>query len=86
MLTTKGLRLAPGTLPQSTTRHSTAQNVIVPPARIRYLAEITGTVRDYHAWATDQAAIARERQQLRAARRMLMRAGRQSYRRAEWTR
>ena len=74
-LTAKGLRLAPGALPQTSTRHSTAQNVIVPPARVRYLAEIAATVRDHHAWSADQARIARERQQLREARRMLAAAG-----------
>src|SRR5437899_4931278 len=56
-LTAKGLRLAQGTLPRTTTRNSTAQNVIVPPARVRYLAEIAGTVRNHHAWAADQARI-----------------------------
>ncbi len=70
-LAAKGLRLAPGTLPRTATRHSTAQIVIVPPARIRYLAEIAETVRRYHDWAAAQARIARERQQLRAARAML---------------
>lgn len=29
---------------------------IVPPERIRYLAEIARTVRDYHAWAKEQAS------------------------------
>ena len=67
----KGLRLAAGKLPAVVTRHSTAQNTIVPPARARYLAEIAGTVRDHHAWADAQARIARERQQLRAARALL---------------
>ncbi|HEY5929291.1 MAG TPA: methylmalonyl-CoA mutase family protein, partial [Burkholderiales bacterium] len=48
-----------------------AQNVIVPPARARYLAEIAETVRGYHADVVKQARLARERQQLREARRML---------------
>ncbi len=30
---------------------------IVPPERIRYLAEIADTVRDYHKWAREQAGI-----------------------------
>jgi methylmalonyl-CoA mutase len=67
----KGLQLGPGTLPQAATRQSTGQNVIVPSARVRYLAEIAETVRGYHRWAVEQSRIARERQQLRASTRML---------------
>ena len=67
----KGLKLAPGRLPPAATRHSTAQNAIVPAARVRYLAEIAETVRGYHGWTKAQANLARERQQLRAAKRML---------------
>jgi methylmalonyl-CoA mutase len=60
-----------GKLPRVTTKFSTHQNVIVPPARVRYLAEIAETVRGYHGWAKEQSKIARERQQLRAARAMV---------------
>src|SRR6266536_2250200 len=70
-LTQEGLKLAQGRLPAAAVRYSTAQNVIVPAARIRYLAEIAETVRGYHGWAKAQAQIARERQQLRAAQAML---------------
>ncbi len=66
-----GLELAPGTLPRPSVRHSTGQNVVVPPHRTRYLAEIAETLRHYHAWAGEQAALARERQQLCAAKTML---------------
>jgi isobutyryl-CoA mutase len=68
----KGLKLATGRLPAVTTMHSTGQNAIVPPARVRYLADIAETVRNYHAWAERQAQIARERQQLTATRAMLL--------------
>ncbi|MFA6244207.1 MAG: methylmalonyl-CoA mutase family protein, partial [Candidatus Hydrogenedentales bacterium] len=37
---------------------STAKSIIVPAKRMRYLAEIAETVRAYHRWADDQAAIA----------------------------
>ncbi len=67
-----GLKLAPGRLPAVAGKCSTGQNVIVPPARVRYLAEIAETVRGYHAWAKAQVKIARERQQLRAAQAMLL--------------
>ncbi|HXU54647.1 MAG TPA: cobalamin-dependent protein, partial [Casimicrobiaceae bacterium] len=70
-LAEEGLRLAAAKLPAVSARHSTGQNVIVPPQRVRYLAEIAETVRGYHAWAKAQAKIARERQQLRAAKEML---------------
>jgi methylmalonyl-CoA mutase len=70
-LTAKGLKLEPGTLPKVATKQSSAQNAIVPAARARYLAEIAETVRGYHHWADAQAAIARERQQLRAAKALL---------------
>ena len=66
-----GLPLTPGQLPQVQTRHSTQQTVIVPPARTRYLAEISDTVRGYKKRVAQQAALAREIQQLRAAARML---------------
>jgi len=70
-LVQEGLQLAPGKLPQVATRASTAQNSIVPPGRSRYLADIADTLRGYHAWSKEQAKIARERQQLKAARAML---------------
>ncbi|NDP42512.1 MAG: methylmalonyl-CoA mutase [Aromatoleum sp.] len=70
-LATQGLELAPGKLPPAPTRHSTGQNAIVPPARVRYLSEIADAVRGYHRWVAEQSRIARERQQLRESRRMM---------------
>ena len=70
-LAEKGLKLGPGTLAQVATKHSTAQIVIVPPARARYLAEIAETVRHYHQWVGRETRIARERQQLRAVKAIL---------------
>jgi len=66
-----GMALADGALPHPSTRHSTQQQAVVPPARVRYLAEIAETVRGYHVAAHAQARVARERQQLRAAKAML---------------
>jgi methylmalonyl-CoA mutase len=66
-----GLRAGEGSLPRVATRHSTHQTPIVPAARTRYLAEISETVRGYKRRALEQARIARERQQLLAARHML---------------
>jgi methylmalonyl-CoA mutase len=70
-----GLNAEQGTLPQVATRHSTNQTPIVPPARMRYLAEIAETVREYKKRARDQARIARERQQLLATLEMLSARG-----------
>jgi methylmalonyl-CoA mutase len=67
-----GLSVAsPGLLPQVHVRHSSEQTPIVPPARARYLAEITDTLHSYKARARAQATLAREIQQLRASGRML---------------
>jgi len=70
----RGMRVAEGTLPRLAGRISTGHNVIVPPARSRYLAEIADTVRAYHRRVAAQSRLARERQQLREARRMLLAA------------
>lgn len=51
-------------------RHSREGSAIVPSARVRYLSEITETVRGYRTRAIEQAQCARERWQLAEARRM----------------
>ena len=66
-----GLKVGEGRLPKVSTHQSTATNVIVPPARSRYLAEIADVVRGYLKHADAQSAVARETQQLRASVRML---------------
>ncbi len=71
----KGLKLAPGALPKPGSPVSSGTNVVVPPQRQRYLAEIAETVRGYHAFAAEQARIARERQQLSAVREQLNEKG-----------
>ncbi|TSE34045.1 methylmalonyl-CoA mutase family protein [Tepidimonas taiwanensis] len=60
-----------GRLPRVTTRHSSQLHAIVPPQRSRYLAEIADTVRAYKRRVRQQARLAREIQQLRAAATML---------------
>ncbi len=69
-----GLQLADGRLPLVSTRYSTHQTPIVPPARVRYLAEISDTVRGYKRRVRQQAVLAREIQQLHGASRMLLEA------------
>ena len=66
-----GLKLGPGRLPAAATRHSTHQVPIVPGARVRYLADISDTVRGYKRHALEQSRIARQVQQLRATAGML---------------
>jgi len=66
-----GLAPAEAHLPRVETRKSTANTVIVPAQRVRYLAEIAATVRDYHSHSRQQVSVARERQQLSATRHML---------------
>src|SRR6185503_52828 len=70
-LAEKGLKLKPGRLPRPAARVSSAVHAIVPPQRARYLAEIAEAARGYHEHATSQARLARERQQLVAAKGML---------------
>ncbi len=69
-----GLQLQPAKLPAVQVRHTSGGTAIVPPARTRYLAEISDTVRGYKARARRQAKLAREVQQLRESQRMLREA------------
>ena len=66
-----GLQIGQAQLPVVDVRHSTNQTPIVPAARTRYLAEISDTVRGYKHRAREQAKLAREIQQLKAAATML---------------
>jgi methylmalonyl-CoA mutase len=71
----KGLELPPGKLPVPSVKHSTGATVIVPPKRVRYLAEIAETVRDYHKHTEHQAAVACNRQSLRTAKTLFQNSG-----------
>ena len=70
----KGLQLGAGKLPVVKGKLSSKVQVVLPAGRARYLAEIADTVRGYHLHSASQARIARERQQLAAAREMLGKA------------
>ncbi len=74
-LAERGLQAKAGKLAAVNVKFSSANNVIVPPARARYLAEIADTLRGYHKRVRKQAQIARERQQLQESRRMLAKSG-----------
>src|SRR5216684_3767493 len=70
-LAEKGLKLKPGALPKPAAKLSSGINVVIPPPRQRYLAEIAETVRCYHAFAGEQVKLAREHQQAAATQAML---------------
>jgi len=71
----KGLKLPTGKLPQVETHQSSQSRAIVPGSRVRYLAEIADTVRGYHRHVADQSRVARERQHLREAGRLIRECG-----------
>jgi methylmalonyl-CoA mutase len=64
LLAAKGLPLEPGVLPRVTTRASTRFAQIIPPTRVRYLAEIAEAVRTYHAETARQALAAQRVQRV----------------------
>src|SRR6267378_1962053 len=64
----KGLKLGAGKLPNVAVKSSSRGRAIVPPERVRYLAEISESLRDFHRFIGRQARIARERQSLRTSK------------------
>ena len=74
-LAERGLNAEPSLLPAVSIKKSSDQNVIVPPERVRYLAEIADAVRGYRAHVEQQAVVAREKQQLMESQRMLVGSG-----------
>ena len=67
----KGLKLKKGRLDKVAVHASSRVASVVPPERVRYLADIAITLRDYKKHAVEQSRLARERQQLLAAKAML---------------
>lgn len=66
LLAEQGLPLETGTLPEVDVRHSSRIRQVVPAERVRYLAEITATVRGYHARTEELVEQARRVQRLEA--------------------
>ncbi|MCD4523525.1 fused isobutyryl-CoA mutase/GTPase IcmF [Nocardioides sp. cx-173] len=64
LLGERGLPVTEGTLPPVDVRHSSGIRQVVPSERVRYLAEITETVRGYHARTAELAEAARRVQRL----------------------
>ncbi|BAL26323.1 fused isobutyryl-CoA mutase/GTPase IcmF [Azoarcus sp. KH32C] len=77
-LVEKGLKAKPGSLPKVTTKASSRGRAIVPAERVRYLAEIADTVRDYHKHVQQQARVARERQSLKIAKALFEQCGKEA--------
>ncbi len=63
-----------GSLPKPESKQSSAVNAIVPSSRVRYLADISETVRSYKQRTYKNATLAREVQHLRESQRMLLEA------------
>ncbi|MDO5696733.1 MAG: methylmalonyl-CoA mutase family protein [Dermatophilus congolensis] len=68
LLGEKGMPVGECELPEVHTRKSTKIATVVPATRVRYLAEISETVRGYHADTRDYAAKAVRAQRLDAVR------------------
>ncbi|MEV7397711.1 fused isobutyryl-CoA mutase/GTPase IcmF [Aeromicrobium sp. NPDC092404] len=66
ILEPEGLSVSEGILPVTDMKFSSGIDQVVPPERTRYLAEITETVRAYHATTDDLVAKARRLQRLEA--------------------
>nr|WP_194826109.1 fused isobutyryl-CoA mutase/GTPase IcmF [Nocardia sp. XZ_19_231] len=64
LLTEHGLTLEPGVLPRVDTSVSTRFAQLVPPSRVRYLADIADTVRGYHVDTQREVAAAQRIQRL----------------------
>ncbi|SHM59344.1 fused isobutyryl-CoA mutase/GTPase IcmF [Cryptosporangium aurantiacum] len=70
-----GLPVTEGVLPAVDGKTSTSASTVVPPTRVRYLAEIAEGIRAYHRTTADQVAAVRQRAHLTAARAALESAG-----------
>ncbi|NUT24625.1 MAG: methylmalonyl-CoA mutase [Streptomyces sp.] len=75
LLAEKGLPLVEGALAPVDVRHSSGIRQVVPADRVRYLAEISDTVRAYHAGTVRLAEAARRVQRLEAVEGELVAVG-----------
>ena len=70
-----GLPEGGGALASVEGRVPTGVTTVVPPDRSRYLADVAGTVRDYHRFTAEQVEVARRHQALRTTSDLLAAAG-----------
>jgi len=71
LLLEKGFHAPPSRFERRSSHTPSPRQPIVPPLRSRYLGEIAEEVRNYHQTVAEQSRIAREIQQLKAARAMV---------------
>ncbi len=71
LLREAGLAAEAGALIRPEVKISSADTAIVPPSRVRYLAEIAKTVREYHRTSGEQVKLVRRRQQLEVVKALL---------------
>jgi isobutyryl-CoA mutase len=71
VLAEDGLAVGEGRLPRTDRRTSAPHAAVIPPGKVRYLADITETVRAYHAATEEAVDAARVRQHLRTARKLV---------------
>ncbi len=71
----KGLKVGSAKLPNVAVKASSRGRAIVPPERVRYLAEISESLREFHRFVHAQARIARERQSLRTSKALFAASG-----------
>jgi isobutyryl-CoA mutase len=74
-LVEKGLKLAAHKLPTVAVKASSRGRAIVPPERVRYLAEISDGLREFHRNVAREARIARERQSLKTSKELFAASG-----------
>jgi methylmalonyl-CoA mutase len=78
-----GLTVADGRLPHTDRKTSSDYAAVIPPQRVRYLSEITETVRGYHDATEAHVDAARTRQHLRTAHELVGEAVAEALERAE---
>ncbi len=78
LLVEAGMSAGPGILDRVDTRVSTGLGAVVPPERVRYLAEAAEAVRAYHRHTAEAVAGARRRGQLAAVQALLAERGQPS--------
>ncbi|MEA3196285.1 MAG: isobutyryl-CoA mutase, partial [Gammaproteobacteria bacterium] len=71
----QGLKLGECRLPPVAVKASSRGRAIVPPERVRYLAEISESLREFHRFIGRQARIARERQSLATSKALFAASG-----------
>lgn len=67
-----GLKRGESHLPLIDVKSSTKVSSVVPPDRVRYLADISTSVRSYKQDAIEQSRVARQRQQISSVKKMLV--------------